>query len=124
MEDEILDGEFKSAMTRLMATVIEKIDGLAKDAETNGLKVDGLASDVRTNSFKLDKVENRLQNVEINLSGLTSRVENLEGGVRELTGEVKQLKSQFGDALGLSFKNEDRIKVLESRVDGLDARIH
>lgn len=131
MEGEILDGEFKSEMTRLIATVIEKIDGLAKDAEINGLKVDGLASDVRTNSFKLDKVESRLQNVEENLgrvdgnvSTLNTRVERLEVGVKEMTVEVRQLKAQFGDALKLSFRNEDRIEVLETRVDGLDARIH
>lgn len=103
MAEEILDSEFKSNITKLIETVIQKVDGLA--------------SDVRTNSFKIDSME-------ANMSQMDARLGRVEVDLSRLRTDVKTLTGQFNDVGVMAIKDNQRIDTLEQRVGVLEEGVH
>ena len=103
MAVEIPDSEFKTNITKLIETVIEKVDGLATEVRTNTYKVDSMEA-------KFDRMDAKIGRVETDLSRLRT--------------DVRTLSGQFNDVGAMAIKDNQRIDTLEQRVEVLEEGVH
>lgn len=92
----------------------KKIDTLTK-------KVDGMAGDIRTNGIRLDKLENRIDRLELNHD---ARFDKLESLIRGVASDLPVLSAQFRDVGIMAISDNVKIAEIEKRVDALEERVH
>ncbi len=88
--------QFESEMTRMMETVILKLDGY---------------------DSRFDRLETRFDRLE-------TRFDHLEKEVSEIKSDVRIIKGQFSDVVSIVIEDGKRITKLEGEVSELQGSIH
>jgi outer membrane murein-binding lipoprotein Lpp len=109
MAEETAGGERKPELTKLIETVITKVDGLA--------------SDVRTNSYTIDRLETKVDRLETKVDRLETKVDRVESDLKEIRSDVRTLSGQFNDVGVMAIKDNQRITNVETRVSVLETGV-
>jgi archaellum component FlaC len=124
MAVEIPDSEFKSNITKLIETVIEKVDGLATEVRTTSYKVDSMEAKFDRVDAKFDSIDAKFDRMDAKIDRMDATVGRVETDLSRLRTDVRTLSGQFNDVGAMAIKDNRRLDTLEQRVGVLEEGVH